>query len=68
VAESDASGHADRAWACFLACHAAAGPVVRIEHLTPRDLGGELAPRPESLRRALDDDRIFRTQVREVDL
>ena len=26
VAESDAGGHADRAWACFLATNAAAGP------------------------------------------
>lgn len=26
VAESDAGGHADRAWACFLAINAAAGP------------------------------------------
>jgi phage FluMu gp28-like protein len=26
VADSDASGHADRAWACFLACNAAAQP------------------------------------------
>lgn len=26
VADSDSSGHADRAWACFLACNAAANP------------------------------------------
>jgi phage FluMu gp28-like protein len=26
VADSDASGHADRAWACFLACNAAVRP------------------------------------------
>jgi phage FluMu gp28-like protein len=26
VAESDAAGHADRTWACFLALNAAAGP------------------------------------------
>lgn len=35
VADSDAAGHADRAWACFLACHAAGsdkGPV----HLASR--------------------------------
>lgn len=26
VAESDSAGHADRAWACFLACYAASSP------------------------------------------
>jgi phage FluMu gp28-like protein len=31
VAESDSSGHADRAWACFLACNAAATPAGKIE-------------------------------------
>lgn len=31
VAESDSAGHADRAWACFLALNAAAGPAVPIE-------------------------------------
>jgi len=31
VAESDAAGHADRAWACFLAVNAAAQPVAPIE-------------------------------------
>lgn len=31
VAESDAGGHADRAWACFLAVNAAGGPVVPME-------------------------------------
>jgi phage FluMu gp28-like protein len=28
VADSDSSGHADRAWACFLAVHAASSPAV----------------------------------------
>lgn len=27
VAESDSAGHADRAWACFLACYAATQPI-----------------------------------------
>lgn len=31
-AERDSSGHADRAWACFLACNAAAGPSYAIEY------------------------------------
>jgi phage FluMu gp28-like protein len=31
VAESDAAGHADRAWACFLAVNAASNPAGRIE-------------------------------------
>ncbi len=30
-ADSDASGHADRAWACFLACNAASTPASPIE-------------------------------------
>jgi phage FluMu gp28-like protein len=30
VAESDAAGHADRAWACFLACHAAEKPATMV--------------------------------------
>lgn len=32
VADSDSSGHADRAWACFLACNAAGGGFVKIEY------------------------------------
>jgi phage FluMu gp28-like protein len=32
VAESDSDGHADRAWACFLAKNAADRPAVRMEH------------------------------------
>jgi phage FluMu gp28-like protein len=36
VAESDAGGHADRAWACFLACNAAeTGPVEYAYHPVP---------------------------------
>ncbi|MBL8510592.1 MAG: terminase family protein, partial [Betaproteobacteria bacterium] len=31
VADSDSAGHADRAWACFLACHAAGTQKVPIE-------------------------------------
>jgi len=31
VADSDAAGHADRAWACFLACNAADAPRVPME-------------------------------------
>ncbi len=31
VADSDSTGHADRTWACFLACHAAGTPRVPIE-------------------------------------
>lgn len=34
LAESDASGHADRAWACFLAVNAAAKPVTQIDFQT----------------------------------
>lgn len=34
LAESDASGHADRAWACFLAVNAAAQPVTQIDFQT----------------------------------
>jgi phage FluMu gp28-like protein len=32
VAESDAAGHADRAWACFLAVNAAGRPAIPIEY------------------------------------
>jgi phage FluMu gp28-like protein len=32
VAESDGAGHADRAWACFLALNAAANPAAPIEY------------------------------------
>lgn len=32
VADSDSTGHADRAWACFLACNAAANPTAPIEY------------------------------------
>ena len=42
VADSDDGGHADRAWACFLACNAAA---------TPHMEYGYLAARPEPARR-----------------
>jgi phage FluMu gp28-like protein len=31
VADSDSAGHADRTWACFLACHAAGSDRVPIE-------------------------------------
>jgi phage FluMu gp28-like protein len=31
IAESDADGHADRAWACFLAAHAASIPAMQID-------------------------------------
>lgn len=31
VEDEGQASHADRAWACFLACHAAAGPAVKIE-------------------------------------
>lgn len=34
VADSDSDGHADRAWACFLACHAAGKPRSPIEYET----------------------------------
>ena len=40
VAESDANGHADRAWACFLAVSAAGGPVAVLpDYATPRTVG-----------------------------
>ncbi len=40
VAESDLGGHADRAWACFLAVSAASTPgAVLPDHATPRTLG-----------------------------
>ena len=40
VAESDSGGHADRAWACFLAVSAASTPgAVLPDHATPRTLG-----------------------------
>lgn len=36
VADSDSGGHADRAWACFLAVNAATGPVVVLpDHAVP---------------------------------
>lgn len=31
-ADSDSTGHADRTWACFLACNAASTPSVKIEY------------------------------------
>ncbi|MFO1417262.1 MAG: terminase family protein [Methylotetracoccus sp.] len=34
LADSDEAGHADRAWACFLACYAAGSPVAPIEYQT----------------------------------
>jgi len=37
VADSDAAGHADRTWACFLALNAAAHPAAPIEYFS----GGE---------------------------
>ena len=44
TAEADSSGHADRAWACFLACHAARDPSAPVEYLSSRDSrNGELA-------------------------
>ena len=55
VAESDSSGHADRAWACFLALYAAKGPVAVFDYqavsrrplmpLNPQD-GAVVAPSP----------------------
>lgn len=40
VADSDSGGHADRAWACFLAVSAATSPsAVMPDHATPRSLG-----------------------------
>ena len=44
VAESDAGGHADRAWACFLALNAAGGPsgrCVGFESVPRRGSGGD---------------------------
>ena len=42
VADSDADGHADRAWACFMALNAAAVPLVNYEYqgLNPRSERG----------------------------
>lgn len=42
IAESDSSGHADRAWACFLACHAAHNPAGPVEYrsIERRRFGG----------------------------
>lgn len=40
VAESDASGHADRTWALFLAIHAAAEPAAPVEFRTASDGSG----------------------------
>jgi len=36
VAESDSAGHADRTWACFLACSAASTPAGKIEFQSTR--------------------------------
>lgn len=44
VADSDAEGHADRAWACFLCSSAAFSPMVRPEHHSIPD-----APRASGL-------------------
>lgn len=41
VADSDSAGHADRAWACFLACNAARTPAAAYEfHRIPERIGG----------------------------
>lgn len=40
VAESDASGHADRAWACFLAVNAASAVAAPVEFYTASGLSG----------------------------
>jgi len=37
IAESDGAGHADRAWACFLAIHAASGPAIEYAYEAVRD-------------------------------
>lgn len=48
VAESDAGGHADRAWACFLAVSAASAPSAPVEFYTASDSarGGLAGPDP----------------------
>jgi phage FluMu gp28-like protein len=68
VAESDASGHADRAWACFLACNAAAEPAAPIECLTARNERSALEPEAESLRRLPENDAGFRSALKDVTL
>lgn len=57
VAESDASGHADRTWAAFLAVNAASGPRVSVDFATPRTLGLNLAQ--WNADRFIDPDRSF---------
>lgn len=57
VAESDASGHADRAWAAFLAVSAASGPRVLVDFATPRTMG--LHTIQWNADRFIDPDRTF---------
>lgn len=56
VAESDASGHADRTWAAFLAANAAASPLVRVDFATAKTLGHVRAHIAD---RFTDPDRAF---------
>jgi phage FluMu gp28-like protein len=44
-ADANENGHADRAWACFLACHAADRPFVHMEY---EGVPGRRAPAPGS--------------------
>lgn len=45
LVEGETESHADRAWACFLACHAAAGPALVIEY---QSAGRRVAVGPDS--------------------
>jgi phage FluMu gp28-like protein len=52
VADSDSTGHADRTWACFMACHAASTGVERFDYRPVRRRVGPNDDRPSRAVRA----------------
>ena len=56
VAESDAGGHADRAWACFLAVSAAASPHMEYGYTPAKQGASSASPGRMGMRPNFDDD------------